>query len=467
MAAGGPARGLAGRHDGRASPAAAGGCGPARPPSRSQRRGPPRRRASARACGVASCRATCAWRGRRFEDGWLLADRIGAAGGNAESLLVSLLEAKVGNPWLVVERASPDWARLAAAHGDRLVAMGSRRLAAARRERELGAGLRSASPTWSGRRRSMGHAMRPHLQLGLLGDGVAVDDGSRQLRPGTVDLFLTTTPAETKAFVADGTPFALTAKEVARTGMPRLDRLRALADGGAAPDLVLVAPDTRDWLTVPLDAEHGRIDRLARPTAGASDYATRWRSILGVSRRSWRPLQRRGTAGRVPAAPGPRVGPRRGVAAGWRGAAARRRRGAARAAGPCSGAGDRLPAARVRRRLDRPPGGVLPVRRGGAGDRRPAGPERDLRLRARRVRPGRGDGRGPCGRRRGGAGARTRRGGALRRADRRRVPRPRHAGLDAGRGGDPGAQPAVGATRPAEPGVRRQPPAPVSGYRPS
>ena len=127
----------------------------------------------------------------------------------------------------------------------------------------------------------LGHAMRPHLQLGLLGDGVAVDDGSRQLRPGRVDLFLTTTPAETKAFVADGTPFALTGKEVARTGMPRLDRLRALADGGAAPDLVLVAPDTRDWLTVPLDADHGRIDRLARPTAGASDYATRWRSILG------------------------------------------------------------------------------------------------------------------------------------------------------------------------------------------
>jgi len=37
-------------------------------------------------------------RGRRFEDAWILSDRIGAAGGNAESLLVSLLEAKTGNP---------------------------------------------------------------------------------------------------------------------------------------------------------------------------------------------------------------------------------------------------------------------------------------------------------------------------------------------------------------------------------
>ena len=31
---------------------------------------------------------------------------------------------------------------------------------------------------------------------------------------------------------------------------------------------------------MPLDAEHGRIDRLARPTAGASDYAKRWRALL-------------------------------------------------------------------------------------------------------------------------------------------------------------------------------------------
>ena len=220
-------------------------------------------------------------RGRRFDGAWLLADRIGAAGGNAESLLVSLLEAKVGNPWLVVERASPDWARLSATHGERLVAMGSSDWA-----------LLVANASWAlvsvrepdviRAPEILGHVMRPHLQLGLLGDGVAVDDGSRQLRPGTVDLFLTTTPAETAAFVADGTPFALTAKEVARTGMPRLDRLRALADGAVSPDLVLVAPDTRDWLTVPLDAEHGRIDRLARPTAGASDYAKRWRALLAA-----------------------------------------------------------------------------------------------------------------------------------------------------------------------------------------
>ena len=47
---------------------------------------------------------------------------------------------------------------------------------------------------------------------------------------------------------------------------------------------MLVAPDTRDWLTVPLDAEHGRIDRLARPTAGASDYARQWRALLASPR---------------------------------------------------------------------------------------------------------------------------------------------------------------------------------------
>ena len=107
-----------------------------------------------------------------------------------------------------------------------------------------------------------------------------MDDGSRQLRPGTIDLLTTTTPGETSALVADGTPYALTAKEVERTGMPRLDRLRALASAGPPPDLLLVAPDLRDWLTVPVDTEHGRVDRRPRPTLLTSEYATRWHALL-------------------------------------------------------------------------------------------------------------------------------------------------------------------------------------------
>ena len=233
----------------------------------------------------------------------------------------------------------------------------------------------------------LGHVLRPHLQLGLLGDGVAVDDGSRQLRPGTVDLFLTTTPAETAAFVADGTPFALTAKEVARTGMPRLDRLRALAGSAASPDLVLVAPDTRDWLTVPLDAEHGRIDRLARPTAGASDYAKQWQALL-ASPGLAAVAERAGL--RIGFLPHPDLASVLDAAwlPGRRGAAARGRRVAAGPAGACRGARDGLPAARLRRRLDRPPVVYcqFDAAERGIGDLR--GRSADVRLRARRVRAG-------------------------------------------------------------------------------
>ena len=108
--------------------------------------------------------------------------------------------------------------------------------------------------------------------------------------------------------------------------MPRIDRLRALAGGGVAPDLVLVAPDTRDWLTVPLDAEHGRIDRLARPTAGASAYARRWQELLaspGLAAAAEQAGLRVGFC-----ASGPRRGPRRRLAAA-RGRVAARGRGVA------------------------------------------------------------------------------------------------------------------------------------------
>ena len=299
-----------GRRRRSASRAAAGGCGPARPASRSRRCRPPRRPGIGARVRRRVVPRYVRWPGRRFEDAWLLADRIGAAGGNAESLLESLLEAEVGNPWLVVEPASPDWARLSATHGDRLVAMGSGdwELLVANASWAL---VSVREPDLVRAPEILGHPMRPRLQLALLGDGVAVDDGSRQLRPGTVDLFLTTTPGETEAFVADGTPFALTAKEVARTGMPRLDRLRALADGGRGS-----GPRPRRARTHATGSPSRSTRSMAGSTASHARRPAprttprRWRSIL-ASPALAAAAERRGPASRLPAAPGPRVGARR------------------------------------------------------------------------------------------------------------------------------------------------------------
>ena len=219
-------------------------------------------------------------RGRRYEGGWILADRIGSAGGNGESLFLALLEAGVENPWFVLEPSSPDWPRLAAVAGDRIVAHGSGdwELLVANAAWTL---VAQREPDLVRPSEILGHVMRPHVQVGLLGDGVTVDDGSRLLRPGTIDLLVTATAAETAAFTADGTGYTFTAKEVERTGMPRFDRLAALAAAApSTPDLLLVAPDLRDWLTVPVDTTHGRIDRRPRPAAAASDYARRWRALL-------------------------------------------------------------------------------------------------------------------------------------------------------------------------------------------
>jgi glycosyltransferase involved in cell wall biosynthesis len=221
-------------------------------------------------------------RGRAFADAWILSDRLGAAGGNAEALLRGLLASRDRDgikPWFVLERSSPDWPRLEALAGDRLVAHGSGRwqllvtqarwALVSHREPDLVQGPEM-----------FGHVHRPRLQVGLLGDGVTVDDGSRLLRPGNVDLFITATPWETQSIVEDGTPSTLTPREVERTGLPRIARLRELVASAPRPDLLLVAPDSRDWLTVPVDIEHGRVDRRARPGLTATEYATRWRAFL-------------------------------------------------------------------------------------------------------------------------------------------------------------------------------------------
>jgi glycosyltransferase involved in cell wall biosynthesis len=256
-----------------------------RPPRATAPAGASAKKASARPSGlVARVRRRIAvelvrFAGRGFDGAWILCDRLGAAGGNAEALFRALRTDPDVNAWFVLEQTSADWPRLRAVAGDRLVPYGSRRwkllIAHARwalishRERDL-----LETPEL------LGYLHGRHVQVGLLGDGVIADDGSRLLRPGNVDLFITATPWETEAILADGTPSGLTVREVERTGLPRIARLTELVASAPPPDLLLVAPDSRDWLTVPVDLEHGRVDRRARPGLAATEYARRWRSFL-------------------------------------------------------------------------------------------------------------------------------------------------------------------------------------------
>jgi glycosyltransferase involved in cell wall biosynthesis len=211
------------------------------------------------------------WRARRREardaaryaDAWLLADRVERAGDNGEVVFRALRTQHPGiNAWFAVSDESPDWQRLRAAFGDRVVAHGSRGwdaltthctelLSSSVDPRIIEAGARS------GRR------------FTYLQHGVTTTDVAGELGTTSIDLLVTSTADEHTSIAGDGTAYPFTTKEVRLTGLPRFDRLRE-ADartGAGQRDLVLVAPTWRRWLS-------------RRPAAG-SDFVRQWSALLG------------------------------------------------------------------------------------------------------------------------------------------------------------------------------------------
>jgi CDP-glycerol glycerophosphotransferase (TagB/SpsB family) len=109
---------------------------------------------------------------------------------------------------------------------------------------------------------------------------VIKDDLSTWLNRKSIDLFVTSTPAEHASIAGDG-PYEFTTKEVQLTGLPRFDRLAEIGGrfGPESRDLLLVTPTWREWLVANISAGSQR--REVADNALGSDFVTQWLELLG------------------------------------------------------------------------------------------------------------------------------------------------------------------------------------------
>jgi len=220
------------------------------------------------------------WRpiGGRYWGAWVLVDRDVQAHDNAEHLYRYLVKRHPDiNAWFALSKRSSDWSRLKA-EGFRLLDYGSVRhriallncseLVSAQVDHYVVAPL----PERLGR-----HA---RWQFTFLQHGVTKDDLSRWLNGKRIDVCLASTPAEVQSFVGPLTPYVLTTREVALTGMPRHDRLVTLAASArlAQRKTIVFMPTWRRGL---MGQTIGASNLRELPDEfWTSDYFLQWRALI-------------------------------------------------------------------------------------------------------------------------------------------------------------------------------------------
>jgi CDP-glycerol glycerophosphotransferase (TagB/SpsB family) len=198
-------------------------------------------------------------------------DRADSAGDNAEALFrwVTANHPEI-NAWFVVRSDASDFSRLQR-DGLPVVAYGSTQhhllLHRARHYLSSHAGLDVSRPVFD---RYL--ITEPPWEFTFLQHGVIHNDVSAWLNRQRMRLCITSTHAEFRALTADDSPYAVTEREVRLTGMPRLDRIRRLAD--AAPVVsrrsIVIAPTWRNGLLQPAESPGTR--RRAVPGAEDSKF---------------------------------------------------------------------------------------------------------------------------------------------------------------------------------------------------
>lgn len=218
----------------------------------------------------------------QFKNAWVLMDRIHDANDSAETLFHHLRKDHPEiNAWFVLEEGTLDWKRLEAIGCDHLIAHGSLkwRLLMLNCDKLISSHMdvpicrppqimRLRNASWD---------------FICLQHGVIKDDLSRWLNTKKIALFVTSTHAEYNSIAGPQSPYAMTSKEVALTGLPRFDALQAAADkiAGQPKDLVIFAPTWRHWLLDPLKAGSQR--RQLSGGFDESEFAQSWGEVLGSS----------------------------------------------------------------------------------------------------------------------------------------------------------------------------------------
>lgn len=215
----------------------------------------------------------------RFRNAWLFIDRDNEADDSAEYLYrYARAHAPEINAFFLLSRSSRHWARLEA-DGFRLLAFN---------EAEHAVALLHADHLISSQ---ADHYVVDYLGRAEFGDrlkyrftflqhGVTQADFSGFFNRTHMDLVAASTFAEHEAFVADGTRYRLTAKEVKLTGLPRHDAL--LEKAATDEKTLIIMPTWRYALTGrALGAGNARSEN---PAFYASAFARTWKSLLHAPR---------------------------------------------------------------------------------------------------------------------------------------------------------------------------------------
>ena len=205
---------------------------------------------------------------RRYARAWVFADRDIQADDNAEHLYRHIKQYHPEREiYFALRETSHDWTRLER-EGFALLRTGGLQYNRVLRGCSL---IISSHPT----NPLMDQAA--HKPFVFLQHGVTKDNISNWLNAKKLDLVLTATRSEYDAFVEDGSPYALSARETRLTGFPRHDALVPFI--GGHDNMLLVMPTWRKDL---LGSRLNNDTRKRRPLADfrESRYARCWRSFL-------------------------------------------------------------------------------------------------------------------------------------------------------------------------------------------
>lgn len=215
---------------------------------------------------------------QRYQDAWLLMDRDVQADDNAEHLYRYLQRCHPEiNAWFVLRRTSHDWGRLKRA-GFRLLEYGSvchktallnaAHLVSSHADHYLFSVLPARY-----------YADMVKYRFTFLQHGVTQNDLSGWLNSKRIHCFVTTAHEELQSLVSPGT-YKFTTKEVCLTGVPRHDRLLALANARRPSEKrsVIIMPTWRQGLVgEPVGLGNAR---AYNPEFVNTDFHRSWKGFL-------------------------------------------------------------------------------------------------------------------------------------------------------------------------------------------
>lgn len=216
---------------------------------------------------------------RMFAGAWVLMDRDMNSNDNAEHLFRYMRRRRRDiNAWFVVEKDSPDWHRMRSEGFKRLVPYGSILWKALCLNAKFI--VSSHADGYVQNPFELATGEKPQWRFVFLQHGVTHNNISRWLNSKKIAGMVTSTVDEFAAIAGDQSPYKLSAKEVALTGMPRHDTLakKASAQAPESRSTITIMPTWRQFL-VGSAVGRGNRRHLASDFY-ESDFLTRWLGVL-------------------------------------------------------------------------------------------------------------------------------------------------------------------------------------------